>query len=158
TIAFGMGIDKPNVRFVAHLDMPKSIEAYYQETGRAGRDGLFAQAIVTYGVQAAIIHRQMTDDSTASDNVKKIEQRKLDTLLGLCESSGCRRHSLLNYFGEPYGMSCNNCDNCLTPQEQWDGTKAARLAFSAIYRTREIFGVGHVVDVLVGKATDKVHN
>jgi ATP-dependent DNA helicase RecQ len=156
TIAFGMGIDKPNVRFVAHLDLPKSMEAYYQETGRAGRDGLFAQAMLAYGVQDAIIHRQMASDSNASAAVKQIEQRKLDALLGLCETTACRRQALLHYFGDSYQGPCNNCDNCLSPQEQWDGTKAAQLAFSAMYRTREIFGVGHLVDVLRGTTTDKV--
>lgn len=158
TIAFGMGIDKPNVRFVAHVDMPKSIEAYYQETGRAGRDGLPAQALLAYGVQDAIIHRQMADESTADRTIKQIEQRKLDAMLGLCESTTCRRQSLLHYFGDSHDAGCNNCDNCLTPQERWDGTRASQLAFSCVYRTREIFGVGHVVDVLIGKLTDKVRN
>lgn len=156
TIAFGMGIDKPNVRFVAHLDLPKSIEAYYQETGRAGRDGLFAQAWMSYGLQDIIIHRQMVEGSNAQESIKRIERRKLDALLTLCESSICRRHGLLDYFGDSYKEACNNCDNCLEPKEKWDGTKAAQMAFSCIYRTKEIFGVGHLIDVLLGKENEKI--
>jgi ATP-dependent DNA helicase RecQ len=156
TIAFGMGIDKPNVRFVAHLNMPKSVEAYYQETGRAGRDGLFAQAWLAYGLQDIVIHRQMTEGSNASLAIKRIEQRKLDALLGLCETISCRRQSLLQYFGEQYDQPCNNCDNCLDPQESFDGTQTAQIALSCIYRTKQIFGVTHLIDVLLGKETKKV--
>lgn len=156
TVAFGMGIDKPNVRFVAHMDMPKSIEAYYQETGRAGRDGLPAQAWLTYGLQDVIIHRQMAESSNANDEIKRLEQRKLDALLGLCETTSCRRQTLLHYFGETYDKPCGNCDTCLTPVAMWDGTKAAQLALSSAYRTRQTFGVVHLIDVLLGKETDKV--
>jgi len=156
TIAFGMGIDKPNVRFVAHFDMPKSIEAYYQETGRAGRDGLFAQAWLAYGLQDVIVHRQMAEASNASEEIKRREQRKLDALLGLCETTSCRRQTLLHYFGETYDRPCGNCDTCLDPVSTWDGTRLAQMALSSAYRTRQVFGALHLIDVLMGKETDKV--
>lgn len=156
TIAFGMGIDKPNVRFVAHLDLPKSIEAYYQETGRAGRDGLFANAWLLYGLQDVIIHRQMNEESEMSMDIKRREQRKLDALLGLCETIACRRKVLLQYFGETLHENCQNCDTCLNPKSTWNATKEAKLALSAVYRTGQRFGVAHLIDVLLGKQTDKI--
>lgn len=156
TIAFGMGIDKPNVRFVAHLDLPKSIEAYYQETGRAGRDGLPADAWMAYGLQDIIIHRSMLTDGNASAEQKRVEQRKLDAMLGLCEATSCRRQALLRYFGEEPPTTCGNCDLCQEPAETWDGSVAAQKALSTVFRTRERFGIGHLIDVLVGKATEKV--
>ncbi|MEH6824917.1 MAG: DNA helicase RecQ [Motiliproteus sp.] len=156
TIAFGMGIDKPNVRFVAHLDLPKSIEAYYQETGRAGRDGEPADAWMVYGLQDVIFLRQMLDSSEAGELQKQIERQRLEAMLGLCEVTSCRRQALLGYFGEPDHAACGNCDTCLSPVETWDGTEAARKALSTVYRTGQRFGVSHLVDVLVGKATDKV--
>ncbi len=156
TIAFGMGIDKPNVRFVAHLDLPKSVEAYYQETGRAGRDGEPADAWMVYGLQDVIFLRQMLDSSEAGELQKQIERQRLEAMLGLCEVTSCRRQALLGYFGEPDHAACGNCDTCLSPVETWDGTEAARKALSTVYRTGQRFGVSHLVDVLVGKATDKV--
>jgi len=161
TIAFGMGIDKPDVRFVAHLDLPKSMEAYYQETGRAGRDGEPADAWMVYGLQDVIKLRQMMDQSTAGEQQKRIEQGKLDALLGWCEVTECRRHSLLGYFGESYSGpngdgKCGNCDICLTPPQTWDGTEAAQKALSCIYRTGQRFGAVHIIDVLRGKENDKV--
>jgi ATP-dependent DNA helicase RecQ len=156
TIAFGMGIDKPNVRFVAHMDMPKSIEAYYQETGRAGRDGAPAQAWLAYGLQDVIIHRHMTASSNANEEIKRLEQKKLDALLGFCETISCRRQTLLHYFGETYDKSCGNCDTCLNPCSTWDATKAIQMALSAAYRTGQIFGVAHLIDVLLGKETEKI--
>lgn len=151
TVAFGMGIDKPNVRFVAHLDLPKSMEGYYQETGRAGRDGLSANAWLSYGLGDVISLRQMLDNSDADEQHKRLERRKLDALLGFCETTLCRRHVMLNYFGEAYSVSCNNCDNCLTPVATWDGKVAAQKALSCVYRTGQRFGVKHLVDVLLGK-------
>ncbi|MDP3535550.1 MAG: DNA helicase RecQ, partial [Halomonas sp.] len=139
TIAFGMGIDKPDVRFVAHLNLPKSIEAYYQETGRAGRDGLPADAWMAYGLQDVITLRQMQQDSSAADRQKRIEQQKLDAMLGLCEIISCRRQSLLHYFGDHLDAPCGNCDNCLTPPETWDATVAAQKALSCVYRTEQRF-------------------
>ena len=156
TIAFGMGIDKPDVRFVAHLDLPKSVEAYYQETGRAGRDGEPATAWMVYGLQDAIKLRQMLDSSTADDEHKRIERHKLEAMLGLCEVTGCRRQVLLNYFGDTLQEPCGNCDSCLNPAETWDATEAARKALSCVFRTGQRFGVNHIIDVLLAKATDKV--
>lgn len=156
TVAFGMGIDKPNVRFVAHLDLPKSMEGYYQETGRAGRDGLPANAWLTYGLGDVITLRQMLDNSEADLQHKRLERRKLDALLGFCETTLCRRHVLLNYFGEVYQAPCNNCDNCLEPVATWDGKIAAQMALSCVYRTGQRFGVKHLVDVLIGKITPQL--
>jgi ATP-dependent DNA helicase RecQ len=156
TIAFGMGIDKPNVRFVAHLDCPKSIEGYYQETGRAGRDGLPADAWLTYGLGDIVQLRRIVESGEASEERKRLEKRKLDALLGLCESTACRRAVLLSYFGEAHSGACGNCDNCLYPQATWDGTTAARKALSCVYRTGQRFGVAHLIDVLLGKNTEKV--
>ncbi len=156
TIAFGMGIDKSNVRFVAHLDLPKSIEGYYQETGRAGRDGLPAQAWMAYGLADVVMLRQMVDGSEAGEERKRLERQKLDALLGLCESTRCRRAVLLGYFGETYHGACGNCDNCLQPPQTWDGTVAAQKVLSCIYRTGQRFGAAHVIDVLRGKDTEKV--
>lgn len=156
TVAFGMGIDKPNVRFVAHLDLPKSVEAYYQETGRAGRDGLAASAWMHYGLQGVIHLRQMLDQSQAEEQQKRIEQHKLEAMLGLGESTVCRRQRLLAYFGEALPEPCGNCDNCLTPPKTWDGTEAAQKALSAVYRTGQRFGVNHVVSVLRGDDNPKI--
>lgn len=158
TIAFGMGIDKPNVRFVAHLDLPKSIEAYYQETGRAGRDGEPADAWMVYGLQDVIFLRQMLEGSQAEEQFKQIERQKLEAVLGLCEITSCRRQVLLAYFGETDHKPCGNCDTCLEPVPQWDGTEAARKALSAVYRTGQRFGVNHIIDVLLGSVTDKVRD
>lgn len=156
TIAFGMGIDKPNVRFVAHLDLPRSIEAYYQETGRAGRDGLPADAWMVYGLQDVLFLRQMLESSQAEDRYKQVERQKLEAMLGLCEITTCRRQVLLSYFGEPDHPPCGNCDTCLEPVPVWDGTEAARKALSAVYRSGQRFGVNHVVDILLGQETEKV--
>ena len=155
TIAFGMGIDKPDVRFVAHLDLPKSMEAYYQETGRAGRDGDPATAWMVYGLQDVVRLRQMVDQSEGSDEFKRHERARLDALLGWCEVTGCRRRPLLEYFGDTLDEDCGNCDGCLSPVDTWDGTEAAQKLLSAVYRTGQRFGAGHVIDVLLGKATDK---
>ncbi len=155
TIAFGMGIDKPDVRFVAHLDLPKSIENYYQETGRAGRDGLPADAWLAYGLNDVIQLTGMIESSGASEEQKDIERRKLEAMLGLCETTACRRQTLLGYFGEE-AKPCGNCDNCLNPPQLTDMTEAARKALSCVFRTGNRFGVGHLIDVLQGKTTEKV--
>ena len=155
TIAFGMGIDKPDVRFVAHLDLPKSLEAYYQETGRAGRDGEPAEAWMTYGLNDVVIHRMRIDESVAGDEQKHIERGKLDALLAWCETMQCRRRVLLSYFGEE-SVACGNCDTCLEPPESWDGSVAAQKAMSAALRTEQRFGAGHLIDILRGKTTEKV--
>ena len=155
TIAFGMGIDKPDVRFVAHLDLPKSLEAYYQETGRAGRDGEPSEAWMTYGLNDVVIHRQMIEDSNSPEEQKRVERQKLDAMLAYCESAKCRRTVLLNYFGEE-ATPCANCDVCLDPPEVWDGTVAAQKALSAALRTGQRFGAGHLIDLLRGKATEKM--
>ncbi len=156
TIAFGMGIDKPDVRYVAHMDLPKSIEAYYQETGRAGRDGQAADAWMVYGLQDVIMLRQMLSKSEAAENIKQLEQRKLEAMLGFCEIIDCRRASLLSYFGEQPKESCGNCDNCLEPVESWDGSTEAQKALSCIFRTGQRFGVNYLIDVLLGKLTSRI--
>ncbi len=156
TIAFGMGIDKPDVRFVAHLDLPKSIEAYYQETGRGGRDGEPATAWMVYGLQDVIKLRQMLDNSEADDEHKRVERHKLEAMLGFCEVTTCRRQVLLNYFGETREQACGNCDACLNPAETWDATEAVRKALSCVYRSGQRFGVSHLVDVLLGRDTAKI--
>ncbi|HTH98779.1 MAG TPA: DNA helicase RecQ [Stellaceae bacterium] len=156
TVAFGMGIDKPNVRFVAHLDVPRSLEAYYQETGRGGRDGLPADAWMAYGLGDVVLLRQMVQGSELDERQKRVELQKLDALLGYCETVECRRRVLLRYFGENSHPDCGNCDTCLKPVRTWDGTVAAQKALSAVYRTGQRFGVQHLIDVLTGKQTDKV--
>jgi ATP-dependent DNA helicase RecQ len=156
TVAFGMGIDKPNVRFVAHLDPPKSLEAYYQETGRAGRDGLPASAWMAYGMADVVALRTMLEQSEAGDSHRRVERAKLEALLGFCETAKCRRQVLLNYFGEERAEPCGNCDTCLEPVKTWDATIAAQKALSAVYRTGQRYGAGHLIDVLLGNATEKV--
>ncbi|MFQ6403697.1 DNA helicase RecQ [Methylophilus sp. 'Pure River'] len=156
TIAFGMGIDKPNVRFVAHLDLPKSMEGYYQETGRAGRDGLQANAWMVYGMGDVVSMRQMLDSGEASEERKRLERLKLDALLGYCESTACRHQTILRYFGESHPGACDQCDNCLHPVETWQATQVAQMALSCVYRTGQRFGVGHLIDVLIGKLTPQV--
>jgi ATP-dependent DNA helicase RecQ len=156
TVAFGMGIDKPNVRFVAHLDLPKSMEGYYQETGRAGRDGLPADAWMTYGLGDVVSMRQMLDSGDAPEERKRVERQKLDALLGFCESTACRHQTLLRYFGESHPGDCGQCDNCLEPVDTWDATQPAQMALSCVYRTGQRFGVVHLIDVLLGKVTDRV--
>jgi ATP-dependent DNA helicase RecQ len=156
TIAFGMGIDKPDVRFVAHMDLPKSLEGYYQETGRAGRDGLPADAWMTYGLSDLVTLAQFIQQSDASEARKRLERGKLDALLGFAESTRCRRQQLLAYFGETLQEPCGNCDNCLDPPPTWDATEAAQKALSCVYRTGQRFGAGYLIDVLLGKDNERI--
>ena len=156
TVAFGMGIDKPDVRFVAHLDLPKTVESYYQETGRAGRDGLAANAWMIYGLQDVIKLRQMMESSEGNEEHKRAEQHRLNAMLGLCEITTCRRQALLDYFDDELPQPCGNCDTCLKPVPTWDGTQAARMALSACYRTEQRFGVNYLIDVLRGADVEKI--
>ncbi|MFD1941670.1 DNA helicase RecQ [Paradevosia shaoguanensis] len=156
TVAFGMGIDKPDVRYVAHLDLPSSVEAYYQETGRAGRDGMPSEAWMSYGMADVVQRRRMIDEGGAPEEIKRIERGKLNALLGICETTTCRRQAILAHFGESQEGNCGNCDTCRSPVATWDGTDAAVKALAAIYRTGQRFGAGHIVDVLLGKETEKV--
>ena len=158
TIAFGMGIDKPDVRFVAHLDLPKSIEAYYQETGRAGRDGEPATTLLLYGLEDVVKLRQMMSNSEGSEEFKRNEQQRLNAMLGLCEITTCRRQTLLRYFGDTLIQPCGNCDSCLTPAQTWDATEPVRMALSCVYRTGQRFGAGHVIDVLRGSSNEKINS
>ncbi|MDA0710693.1 MAG: DNA helicase RecQ [bacterium] len=158
TIAFGMGIDKPNVRFVAHLDIPKSPESYYQETGRAGRDGLSANAWMTYGLADVVLMQKILSESEADEAHKRVEAHKFNALIGYCESVQCRRQVLLAYFGDTMEIACGNCDTCLVPVETFDGTVAAQKVLSCVHRTGQRFGAGHIVDVLLGKMTDKIQS
>lgn len=155
TVAFGMGINKPNVRYVAHLDLPSSVEGYYQETGRAGRDGLPSEAFMIYGMQDIVQRQRMIDEGAATDEIKRIERAKLSALLGICETAGCRRKAILSHFGEAAPARCANCDTCNNPVETWDGTEASIKALAAVYRTGERFGAAHVIDVLLGKVTER---
>jgi len=155
TVAFGMGIDKPNVRYVAHLDLPGSVEAYYQETGRAGRDGLPSEAWMAYGMADVIQRGRMIAEGNSGEDVKRVERAKLNALLGICETPGCRRQAILAHFGEAHPGQCGNCDTCVKPVETWDGTDAAIKALAAIYRTGERFGTGHLIDVLLGTTNEK---
>jgi ATP-dependent DNA helicase RecQ len=158
TIAFGMGIDKPDVRFVAHLDLPKSMEGYYQETGRAGRDGLAAEAWLCYGLGDVVTLSQMIAQGESSEERKRVERGKLDALLGYAETTACRRRRLLAYFGETYDRDCGNCDNCLDPPETWDASVVAQKALSCAYRTGQRFGVGHLTSVLRGEADERIRS
>jgi len=156
TIAFGMGIDKPDVRFVAHLDLPKTVESYYQETGRAGRDGMPADAWMVYGLQDVIKLRQMMSTSEGSEEHKRAEQHRLNAMLGFCEITSCRRQALLAYFDDHMPNPCGNCDTCLEPADTWDGTESARMALSTAYLTGQRFGVNHLIDVLRGSEGEKI--
>ncbi|MEQ5815141.1 DNA helicase RecQ [Marinobacter sp. NFXS11] len=156
TIAFGMGIDKPDVRFVAHLDLPKSLEAYYQETGRAGRDSKPSTAWMVYGLQDVIKLRQMLESSQGNDHFKRVERQKLDAMLGLCEVTSCRRQVLLRYFGDELEQPCGNCDTCLNPPDTWDGTVAVQKALSCVFRTGQRFGVTYLIDVLRGSENERI--
>lgn len=156
TVAFGMGIDKPDVRYVAHMDLPSSIEAYYQETGRAGRDGQASEAWMCYGLADVSQRRRMIAEGNAPEEIKRLENAKLNALLGVCETAGCRRQAVLAHFGEAHQGNCGNCDTCVNPVDTWDGTEAANKVMSAIYRTRQRFGASHVIDVVMGKSTEKV--
>ena len=156
TIAFGMGIDKPNVRFVAHLDLPRSPEAYYQETGRAGRDGEAANAFMVYGLQDVVTLRQMVEASEAEEQHKRLERQRLDAMLGLCETISCRRQVLLRYFDQAAPEHCGNCDNCQAPPATWNATEAARKALSCCYRTHQRFGAHHLMDILLGKTHERL--
>ena len=155
TVAFGMGIDKPNVRYVAHLDLPGSVEAYYQETGRAGRDGLPSDVWMAYGMADVIQRGRMIDGGASGDDIKRVERAKLNALLAICETAGCRRQAILAHFGETHPGNCGNCDTCQKPVETWDGTDAAIKALAAVYRTGERFGTGHLIDVLMGNENEK---
>jgi ATP-dependent DNA helicase RecQ len=155
TVAFGMGIDKPNVRYVAHLDLPGSVEAYYQETGRAGRDGLPSEVWMAYGMADVIQRSRMIDEGSSAEEVKRVERAKLNALLAICETAGCRRQSILGHFGEAHPGACGSCDTCLKPVDTWDGTDAAIKALAAVYRTGERFGTGHLIDVLLGAENEK---
>ncbi len=155
TIAFGMGIDKPDVRFVAHLDVPRNLEAYYQETGRAGRDGLAADAWMTYGIADVMNLIRLLDAGESTETQRRIERQKTEALIGYCETVSCRRQVLLGYFGEADHPPCGNCDNCRTPVPSWDGTVTAQKALSAIYRTGQRFGAHHLIDILLGKETER---
>jgi ATP-dependent DNA helicase RecQ len=156
TIAFGMGIDKPDVRFVAHLTMPKTIEAYYQETGRAGRDGLPADAWLAYGMQDVINLRMINQQNEAEESHKILQHNKLEAMLGLCEQVACRRQTLLAYFDEQLDEPCGHCDNCLLPPTTWNATEAARMALSCVYRTGQRFGANYVIDILLGKTDERI--
>jgi len=156
TIAFGMGIDKPDVRFVVHMDLPKSIESYYQEIGRAGRDGERADALLMYSLADIVAARKILEMSTGDEAFKRIQQQRFQAMIGFCETADCRRKVLLNYFGETYAGSCKNCDNCNEEVKTWDGTIAAQKALSCVYRTGERFGSGYLIDVLLGKETERI--
>jgi ATP-dependent DNA helicase RecQ len=156
TVAFGMGIDKPNVRYVAHVDIPGSVEAYYQETGRAGRDGLPSDVFMMYGMADVVQRRRMIDEGNSPDDVKRVERSKLNALVAICETAGCRRKAILGHFGESHAGGCGNCDTCNNPVDSWDATDAAIIAMAAVFRTNERFGTGHLIDVITGKTTDRV--
>lgn len=158
TVAFGMGIDKPDVRFVAHLDLPKTLEAYYQETGRAGRDGLPADAWMCYGFGDVVNIRQMLERSEAADRIKRIERHKLEALLGYCETTRCRRQVLLEYFGESYPQACGHCDNCLEPVATWEGTREAQMALSCVYRSGQRFGASYLAEILRGVSNSRIQS